>query len=77
VQKVFSAELFTSSEVWPLRPLRAIAFLLLVEWLQRHKQHGLAEPGIKVHWRWVLYPTLIVMCLAFFSLNAEFIYFQF
>jgi hypothetical protein len=57
--------------------LRAIAFLLLVEWLQRHKQHGLAEPGIKVHWRWVLYPTLIVMCLAFFSLNAEFIYFQF
>ena len=77
LQKIVSLEVFTKSEIWPLRPIRAIAFLLIVEWLQRKKSHGLEDLKFNVFLRWFLYLAIITMCLAKFNLNAEFIYFQF
>ena len=55
--------------------------LLIIEWLQRDKQHALQFPATKVfqyRWvRWVIYYTL--MALVFFNLGKgqTFIYFQF
>jgi D-alanyl-lipoteichoic acid acyltransferase DltB (MBOAT superfamily) len=76
-QKVFSADFFTRPEIWPLRPIRAIVILLLIEWLQRNRQHGLEYMPFRRSLRWLIYLTIAIICLANFSLNAEFIYFQF
>jgi len=77
LQKIFSLELFSKPEVMELRTIRAIAFLIIFEWIQRKKQHPLEDLKFNVCLRWLLYITLSVMCLAFYSLNSEFIYFQF
>jgi len=59
-------------------PLPWIVVLLLVEWVQRHKQHGLQIDGIKSQAvRWSVYLLLIIVTLANFTLETGFIYFQF
>ena len=58
-----------------------VFILLLVEWLQRDKQHGLQIEGNGILKyalaRYVLYWSLIFICLALAGTQAEFIYFQF
>ena len=60
-----------------------IGFMLLVEWLQRGKEHGLEFSCNKLfnYWyvRWVLYILLAISCLLVsFSIGkSSFIYFQF
>ena len=58
-------------------PLPAVAALLVVEWIQRHKQHGLESPRCPSWIRWVIYWFLAMLCLACFRPASEFIYFQF
>lgn len=52
--------------------------MLAVEWIQRNKNHGLQmsnnNPTIL---RWTLYVVIFFICLANFSQDQEFIYFQF
>ncbi|NQU32097.1 MAG: MBOAT family protein, partial [Bacteroidetes bacterium] len=54
-------------------------FLLIVEWFQRKKQHGLVLDGIPVPRvvRLGIYIVLIISILGFGSSNQQFIYFQF
>jgi len=56
----------------------SIAFLLLIEWLNRDYQHGLARV---TKWRWVnvlfYYALIVVMYWLSVSGNVQFIYFQF
>ena len=54
-----------------------ILFMMVVEWFQRHKQHGLSIENFPRWLRWSIYLILSIVCLAFFKLKAEFIYFQF
>jgi len=55
-----------------------IAVMLMVEWLQRSKQHGLNQIPIKSKIiRWFLYIVLIYIMLYFGGETEEFIYFQF
>lgn len=70
-----------SSIVIGKRNLIFILILLLVEWLQREKQHGLqiSEVGVLKYRlvRWCIYYTLIGTILLFAGNHSNFIYFQF
>ena len=55
-----------------------IAFLLIVEWLQRDKRHALEISSLPVPVRWLAYNALLVGILWFGTFkDAPFIYFQF
>ena len=55
--------------------------LLVVEWLQRDKQHALELPNSGIFRyrtaRWALYYLLIVLIINYSGSNQSFIYFQF
>ncbi len=56
----------------------AIAFMMLVEWVQRNEQHGLALSSLCSRtMRYAVYLLLIAMMLWNTGSGAEFIYFQF
>ncbi len=71
---------FCPAEVFPANIF--IIIMLVVEWLQRKKQHGLEmEGGIFRLWfvRWLIYLLLILSCIFAISYvgKSDFIYFQF
>ena len=57
----------------------SIIVMMLVEWLQRTRSHGLEIPNnIKVYWRCLIYYCIIFYILIYGRFGAnEFIYFQF
>ena len=62
------------------RALLYILFLLVVEWLQRGKQHALQAVDKAMRLpalRWTVYCILVIMTLFLQGSQAEFIYFQF
>lgn len=66
-----------SNWIWPTNLY--IIIMLVVEWLQRSKQHGLEvlHPE-KFKWlRWVFYYVLIVLIIQYAGAEKTFIYFQF
>jgi alginate O-acetyltransferase complex protein AlgI len=78
IGKIFSKSLIAApkgSGATLIVPLLLI--LVLVEWLQRDKQHGLED--LKMHFvlRWTVYIIICVLCIAYFQQNQQFIYFQF
>jgi len=57
-----------------------ILLLLLIEWLQRNKQHGLEGISNNQYLRWGIYlfiTAVIIFAGAYSSGPQEFIYFQF
>ncbi len=55
-----------------------ILFMLLVEWVQREKQHGLELSGVKNKYvKWSIYYALILVIFEFGANSKSFIYFQF
>jgi D-alanyl-lipoteichoic acid acyltransferase DltB (MBOAT superfamily) len=70
---------------WAVEPLhesaRAILstfFVLGVEWIQRHKQHGLEIASLPLPVRWLAYYAIAVLIFLFGDTgNVPFIYFQF
>jgi D-alanyl-lipoteichoic acid acyltransferase DltB (MBOAT superfamily) len=55
-----------------------ILFMLLVEWVQREKQHGLELSGLKNKYvKWSIYYALILVIFEFGANSKSFIYFQF
>jgi alginate O-acetyltransferase complex protein AlgI len=57
----------------------SISILIIVEWLQRKKQHGLEITGI-IKYRWIritIYYAILFMIAVFGAKQATFIYFQF
>ena len=74
--KVFYAipYFFTKTQLWWM-----IILLLVVEWIQRKQQHGLALCHVKYRWvRWLIYMSLLFI-IGMFMVTEEtpFIYFQF
>ncbi|KAA0991323.1 MBOAT family O-acyltransferase [Dyadobacter aurulentus] len=76
--------IFNTSLLTPPEPVShsflyvALAFMIIVEWFQREKQHGLEiKTAIPAPMRWALYVALCLICIAHFRQNQEFIYFQF
>ena len=63
---------------FPMRTISFVALMLLVEWLQRNREHGLAMEGVHSGViRYVCYLAVLAMILLFGVFNETFIYFQF
>ena len=80
ISGIVSRSLFSAPEILPNTVLAQIVLLVLVEWTQRFKQHGLHfDPDTTVSrpWRWAIYAVLLLQVLANFTSQREFIYFQF
>lgn len=61
-----------------LKPFIFIFILIVVEWFQRTKQHGLEMNGVKhLPVRWLIYVLLLLIILIFGANSDSFIYFQF
>lgn len=79
LQRLFTPSLFSWPTLFPKGEFLWIGILIVVEWLQRNQQHGLALEAVK--WprvvTWSLYYTLIVIIFWFAGRQQEFIYFQF
>ncbi len=79
LQEIFSFSLFSPPEAYSIEIIILIFVLLVVEWLQREKQHALDfnKLNIPCLLRWGIYYTLIIIILLFSGQQQEFIYFQF
>jgi alginate O-acetyltransferase complex protein AlgI len=61
-----------------LSVLPFLSIMLLVEWLQREKDHGLQIDGIRYSFvRWVIYYSIFLSILQFNNEDVQFIYYQY
>lgn len=80
LQSIFSNVSFSATFEWPKRELIFILFMLIVEWLQQDKQHGLHMDTNKtsILVRWIIYIGMALIILVFGNFSkTEFIYFAF
>jgi hypothetical protein len=80
--KIFSASLFTFPEILVGKKLilGTIGLFMLIEWLQRDKEHALEIGSLPVTARWASYYAILGIILYFAFTRQEetpFIYFQF
>lgn len=59
------------------KALAFIAFMLIIEWFNRGKDHAFSLSVKNVYLRWGLYLALALCCLVFSGKQVQFIYFQF
>jgi alginate O-acetyltransferase complex protein AlgI len=76
---IFNKTIFAIPSIHPLSLFFLLLFFVLVEWLQRDKQHALQIDNIKIPRlvRWCGYYALIIVIICFGGQQQEFIYFQF
>jgi alginate O-acetyltransferase complex protein AlgI len=76
---IFSISLISIPDILPLNMLGMIVFLVLVEWIQRDKEHGLDFKISKLskYCRWGIYYSIILAILFYSGNQQQFIYFQF
>lgn len=61
-----------------IKPFLYVIMLLVVEWFQRKKHHGLELSGVKsTPLRWLIYILVFLILLIFGASSDSFIYFQF
>ncbi len=71
-----SYRFFTLPEMWPTNLF--IVIMLLVEWMQRSKEHGLELSKIKQVWvRTLIYYSIVFILVIASGKSSTFIYFQF
>ncbi len=75
---IFSVDLF-SLPIFPKKIFLFITFLLVIEWFNRDKKHGLQINSWQIHRivKWCLYYFIIFLIFYFGGEQQEFIYFQF
>ncbi len=76
---IFSKSLFTFPEIFPTSLIVIIIIFLLIEWVQREKQHALQIEILKLPRLavWGFYLLLIIVIFLYGAKQQEFIYFQF
>lgn len=78
IKDIFSSSLFSAPQVLPKTTIILTMLFMLIEYLQRNKQHGLQIEGIKRQsLRWAIYCGIILVILFFGGGTQKFIYFQF
>jgi len=83
IEAMFSVSLFSipeilSPKITMIYTLLLIPLLLVTEWLQRGKLHGLSIEKLSRPARWMIYTSVLIMVVTFGKFGeAEFIYFQF
>jgi D-alanyl-lipoteichoic acid acyltransferase DltB (MBOAT superfamily) len=79
VDRLFSKDLLSRPEVFPIYCLWLVAAFIFIEWCGREQEHALAKFGLK--WprviRWSFYVLLSLMTLSSISTSQSFIYFRF
>jgi len=76
INHMFSVSLFSIPK--QRDTILLIIILIIIEWIQRKKQHGLEIDSIRLTtMRWVIYYTVILSILNFGASQQQFIYFQF
>lgn len=74
---MFSKTLFVAPAI-PAKTILFVAIMLVVEWVQRKKEHGFVMDGVKSGvLRYACYLTVLAVIFLFGVFNETFIYFQF
>lgn len=74
---MFSKSLFAAPDI-PVKTILFVAIMLVVEWVQRKKDHGFVMDGVKSGvLRYACYLTVLTVIFFFGVFNETFIYFQF
>ncbi len=74
---MFSKTLFAAPAI-PAKTILFVAIMLVVEWVQRKKEHGFVMDGVKSGvLRYACYLTVLTVIFFFGVFNETFIYFQF
>jgi len=76
LNSILSKSIFSLPTI-DIKPMAFITILVVVEWLQRHKQHGLENISKQLIVRWCMYLLLISLIVLFGAQSQSFIYFQF
>lgn len=76
---MFSISLLTIPSILPKNLILSIILFVIIEWVQRDKQHALQIESFKLLEvvKWGLYYALIIIIFTFSRTQKEFIYFQF
>lgn len=79
ISGVFSISIFSIPEIFPKVTLLLVTVFVLIEWLQREKQHVLQFDNVAIPKaiRWSIYYTIILTITLFSGNQQQFIYFQF
>jgi D-alanyl-lipoteichoic acid acyltransferase DltB (MBOAT superfamily) len=78
IKLIFSSSLFQGVELFNNDIFKFIIILIVIEWLQRNQQHGLAMERIKLPIiRWGIYLILLYCIIYHGGTQQGFIYFQF
>lgn len=77
IKNIFSNTLFSIPEIGSLKVIVLIFIFIIVEWIQREKEHGLDIKEAPWSVRWSLYSVFTLFVLAFWGEDKMFIYFQF
>jgi len=79
LSEMLSLSLFTYPEIFPKKIILLVAIFVVIEWVQRNKQHALQIEKMNhpMILRWGLYYGIIFSVLLFGGKQQEFIYFQF
>lgn len=76
IGKIFTAG-FNSIDIQEFRGLFWITILVILEWVQRTKDHPLQIDNIGIVFRWVIYLIILMLIFKYFAGAEEFIYFAF
>lgn len=76
---IFSWSLISFPDIFPVTIIILALLFMVVEWIQRTKQHGLELTGTRIPrgFRWVIYLTIVLVIWHFGGEQQDFIYFQF
>tara|TARA_A100001015_G_scaffold176989_1_gene196848 strand:+ start:6669 stop:8099 length:1431 start_codon:yes stop_codon:yes gene_type:complete len=77
ISSIFSKTLLTLPEIRPTNIILLIIGFVIVEWIQRKKDHLLQFTKINKTGRWAMYYAAVILIGWFGKNQAEFIYFQF
>ncbi|ROH95789.1 MBOAT family O-acyltransferase [Chryseobacterium daecheongense] len=78
IQRIIDPALFSIPKPFPVKVLALVGFMLIIEWMNRGKVHGLEIDRFNPWIRRILYLIVIYIILRYANFgNNEFIYFQF
>ena len=79
ITTLFSMSLFSTPEIYPSKIITLIVLFVVIEWLQREKQHALQfDAGfLPKILRWGIYYGIGALIIEFGGIQQQFIYFQF
>jgi len=79
IRIMFSTSLLTIPSMLPKKLIPAIILFVVIEWIQREKQHALQIDSFKLPEvvKWGVYYALVIIIIVFGGTQQEFFYFQF